>query len=185
MLISYLTRVEKKENGDIKMIIEELPNNVELSKECVEFFKSQKLKINELIEVYSYIELLCFEPIINNLREYYKKKIDIEVGQKILKFFEGNNLKNIKKIYLASACRKFISRYLVGKREDTDYNENNKLYLYLDREDIWPIELWKNEEIIEQYLEIIKREDISLAQSYELYNLLGGDENLLFENIKI
>ena len=185
LLISYLTRVVKKESDEIELIIEELPNSVELSKECIEFFKKQKLKISELSEVYSYIELLCFNPIVNNLREYYKKKINIDVGQKILKSFEGNNLKNIKKIYLASACRKFISRYLVGKREDTDYNENNKLYLYLNREDIWPIELWKNEEIIEQYLEIIKREDISVGQSYELYNLLGGDENLLFESIKI
>ena len=185
LLIYFLTQERKKESDEIKLIIEELPEYVNLSKECIEFFQKQQLKIEELYDVYSYIELLCFKPIVNNLRDHYKKKIDVNQKEKILKLFDGKKLKIITKMNLASACRKLISRYLVSTRDDTDYSENNKLNLYLDREEMWSAELWKNEEIIKQDLEVLSKEELILGQSYELYNILGGDENKALEGIKM
>jgi len=185
LLIYFLTQERKKESDEIKLIIEELPEYVTLSKECIEFFQKQQLKIEELYDVYSYIELLCFKPIVNNLRDYYKKKIDANQKEKILKLFDGKQLKIITKKNLSSACRKLISRYLVSTRDDTDYSENNKLTLYLDREEMWSAELWKNEEIIKQDLEVLSKEELILGQSYELYNILGGDENKALEGIKM
>ena len=195
LLIYYLTQVRYKESDEINSILEDLPEYVTLSPECIEFFKNQKLKIEDITEVYSYIELLCFQPIIANLRDYYKKKIDEEKAKNILKLFEDKKFKVITKVHLASACRKLISRYLVSTRDDTDYSENNKLVLYLDRDEMWT-ELWKEkdklneeelnkeEEAFKEDLEILRKEELILGQSYELYNLLGGDKSKALEGIK-
>ena len=43
----------------------------------------------------------------------------------------------IAKQDLADAIRRLISRYLGGKREDTDINENQKLMDYISRADLW------------------------------------------------
>ena len=185
LLIYYLTQERCKETDYIKTIIGDLPDYVILTKECKEFFEKQNLKVEELTAVYSYFELLCFKPIIDNLRDHYKKKIDEKKAENILKLFKENRFKVIKKISLASACRKLISRYLVSTRDDTDYSENNKLDLYLDREEMWS-EIWKDkEEEIKEDLEILRKEELTLGQSLELYNLLGGDQRKALEGIKL
>jgi hypothetical protein len=195
LLIYYLTQVRYKEPDEINTIIEDLPEYVTLSPECIDFFKNQKLKVEDITEVYSYIELLCFQPIIANLRDYYKKPIEKEKADDILKLFEDKKFKVITKVHLASACRKLISRYLVSTRDDTDYSENNKLVLYLDRDEMWT-ELWKEkeklneeeknqeEEKFKEDLEILRKQKLILGQSYELYNLLGGDKSKAIEGIK-
>ena len=186
LLIYYLTQDIKPDNEEIKKVIEELPDYVNLSKECSEFFEKQTLKVNELNEAYSYIELLCFKPIIANLRDHYKKQIDDYIIENINKSFEEKQFKIITKISLASACRKLISRYLISIRDDTDYNENNKLDLYLNREEMWSKEIWgtkeKNENI-EQDLEILRKNELILGQCYDLYTKLGGDEQEAYKDI--
>ena len=184
LLIYYLTQERKSENDEIKTIVHDLPDYINLSKECLEFLENQQFKIEELIDVYSYIELLCFKPIVDNLLNHYKKNIEQKKAESILKLFDDNKFKIIKKIDLATACRKLISRYLVSTRNDTDYSENNSLYLYLDRQELWS-EIWKNEteETIKSDLEILRKEEITLGQSYELYRLLGGDENKVMEGV--
>lgn len=47
----------------------------------------------------------------------------------------------IKKQDIAVAIRRLISRYLSGKRGDTDISEIKKLYDYIQREDLWRTEL--------------------------------------------
>ena len=178
LLIYYLTQERKNENEEIKSIIQDLPDYINLSKECLDFIENQRFKVEELVDVYSYIELLCFKPIVDNLLVHYKKDIEENKAETILKLFDDNKFAIIKKINLATACRKLISRYLVSTRNDTDYSENNKLDLYLDRQEMWS-EIWKDdtEEKIKSDLEILRKEELTLGQSYDLYNLLGGDEN--------
>ena len=184
-LIYYLTQERKRLTDDIKTIIDELPDYVNLSEPCIKFFEKIKLKVEEIVGLYSYIELLCFKPITNNLRDYYKKKIDDKKAEDILKLFDEKKINSFNKIDLASACRKIISRYLVSTRDDTDCNENNKLDLYLDREEMWDEKWINNEGNIIKDLEILGKVEITLGQSYELYNLLGGDEIKVLENIII
>ena len=209
LLIYYLTQDKKERDETIKNIIGKLPEYVNLSKECLDFLDNQDLKVHELTGAYSYIELLCFKPIIANLREHYKKKIDEKVIEAINKAFEEKKFEIITKVSLASACRILISRYLVSTRDDTDYNENNKLGLYLNREEVWEQKMWelsesikenldktKRElysEIIEKDLEILRKIEISedesleltLGQALELYQALGGDEQEAYKGIII
>ena len=186
LLIYYLTQDKKEENEEIENIIKNLPEDINLSKEFIEFFENQNFKVKEIFEIFSYIELLCFNPILNNLREHYKMKINENVAENIIKSYEDKKLKIITKITLASACRKFISRYLVGLRDDTDFNENNYLYLYLYKEDIWNKKIWdQNNDIIESDLQILSENELTLGQCLELYYLLGGDESEVYKDIII
>ena len=184
LLIYYLTQ-EKESEDEIKIIIKNLPENVILSKECIEFFEKQELKVEELSNVYSYIELLCFRPIIYNLNENYKREIDPKISDNIKSLFEEHKLEIITKIDLASACRKLISRYLVGVRYDTDIYEKNLLVLYLDKEDLWSKETCKKKDLLEKDLDNLSKYELTIDQCYELYKLLGGDENKVLEGIII
>jgi len=185
LLIYYLTQERRDENDDIKVIINNLPEYVNLSKECIDFFKKQELKVKELSNLFSYIELLCFEPIIDNLREFYKKDIDGNIEDNIKNLFQENKLKIITKVDLASACRKLISRYLVSMRDDTDYNENSLLVLHLDREELWPKDLYQKNDLLKNDLDILSKYELTIGQCYKLYKLLGGDENKVLEGINI
>ena len=186
LLIYYLTQDIKEGKDKIKTIIGQLPDYVNLSKECLDFLNNQNdLKVNEITGAYSYIELLCFKPIIANLREHYKKKIDEKIIDDINKSFEEKKFQIITKVSLASACRILISRYLVSMREDTDYNENNKLDLYLNREEVWDQKLWEQNEKIEEDLEILRKNELILGQAYALYQALGGDEKEAYKGINI
>ena len=160
LFIYYLTQELQKENDDINNIIDNLPDYVNLSKECKEFFEKQKLKVNEIIEVYSYIELLCFQSIINILNKKFKKEIEEDKKNDINESFRDNKFKVIKKLSLSTACRKIISRYLVSIRIDTDYNENSSLDLYLFKEEMWSKEDWEKKDILEQDLKILEKNNI-------------------------
>ena len=47
-------------------------------------------------------------------------------------------------------------------------------------------EIWKDkEEEIKEDLEILRKEELTLGQSFELYNLLGGDQTKTLEGIKL
>jgi hypothetical protein len=184
LLIYYLTQ-EKEDKEGIKEIIDDLPKYVNLTDECKEFLGNQKLKTNELIGAYSYIELLCFKPIVANLREHYKKHIEENLAEIICKSFEDKSFQIITKISLATACRKLISRYLVSIRDDTDYNENNKLDLYLNRDEVWNDSIWNEKEKFEKDLDKLRKFELTLGQCFELYNLLGGDEQEAYKGIVI
>ena len=186
LLIYYLTQDRRDDNDDINVIIGNLPDYVNLSKECIDFLKKQELKVKELSNLFSYIELLCFQHIIDNLRDFYKKEIDGNIEENIKNLFEENKLKIITKIDLASACRKLISRYLVSMRDDTDYNENSLLVLHLDREELWPKDYsCQKNELLKNDLDILSKYELTIGQCYKLYNLLGGDENKVLEGINI
>ena len=91
----------------------------------------------------------------------------------------------LKKVNLATACRKLISRYLVSLRGDTDLSEKNKLFDYLIREEFWSKDDWKNIDIIQNDLELLNKNDINVGQCYELFKLLGGDENEALKGIDL
>ena len=184
LLIYYLTQDTKNNNDEINYVISKLPNYVHLTDECIKFFEEQNFKVCELAGIYSFFELLCFKTIEINLNQDYKKPIEEKIQSNILKSFEDGSIKNINKVSLSAACRKLISRYLVSSRNDTDLNENNILNDYLEREELWSKEDWKKYALIETDLNILKINKILVGQCYELYKLLGGDENEALKDIE-
>ena len=187
LLIYYLTQERQNEKDEIKTIIDELPDYVNLSRECKEFLQEPNLKIKseDLIGIYSFFEFLCFKPIINNLQEHYKKEIDENTKKKVLSLFDEKKFKIITKKTLATACRKFISRYLVSSRQDTDFDENKSLSDNLARYEFWPEEAYLDDDAFNNELNYLKNEKIITGQCFELYNLLGGDETDELRGIKV
>ena len=185
LLIYYLTQDIRSNEDEINVIIKGLPDYVKLTSECINFFKEQNFKVCELTAIYTYFELLCFKTIEKNLNAFYKRKIEDKNKENILKYFEYENKNKmiVKKLNLATACRKLISRYLVSLRGDTDLNEKNKLMDYLLKEEFWSKEDWKKRDIIQNELDILNKNDIEVGQCYELYNLLGGDEDEALKGI--
>ena len=131
------------------------------------------------------------------MQPQYKKQIDDSQKKAINKLFDEKKIKFITKKTLATACRKFISRYLVSSRKDDEFNESNDLSFHLTREELWPKEFYESEEnneVKNSELNLLKnldiprikdekdedyekRKKIIIGQCYELYQLLGGDEN--------
>ena len=183
LLIYYLTQDTKNDNDQVNSVLKELPKYVHLTDECFKFFEEQNFKVCELTGIYSFFELLCFKTIEENLNQDYKKPIEENVKTSIIKSFEDGSIKYINKISLSTACRKLISRYLVSSRHDTDLNENNNLNDYLEREELWSKEDWKNIDLIQEDLNILKTNKILVGQCYELYKLLGGDETEALKGI--
>ena len=58
----------------------------------------------------------------------------------------------------------------------------NQIYIQIEKRG----EIWKDkEEEIKEDLEILRKEELTLGQSLELYNLLGGDQSKALEGIKL
>ena len=187
LFIYYLTQEKKNEKDEVKTILDELPEYIFLNPECKDFLQSKNLniKIEEIIGVYSFFELLCYKPIINNLPQVYKKPIEDKEGKEILKLFEDKKFKLITKVNLASACRKFISRYLTSSRKDDDINEDNDLSDQLIRYEFWSKEILGREDDLNKELNYLKNLNITVGQCFELYNLMGYDEKDEFKGIKM
>ena len=73
--------------------------------------------------------------LTDEIKKEIKEYFDEEIGE--------NNM--IKKQDIANAVRRLISRYLSGKRGDTDISEYKQLYDYIQREDLWRTELFEND----------------------------------------
>ena len=104
---------------------------------------------------------------------------------KILNLFKEKKFRLIKEKNLATACRQFISRYLVSTRKDTDYDENMDLSVNLTRYEFWPKEIIEEEDIFNNEIGILKSMQLTTGQCFELYNLLGGDETDELKGIKV
>ena len=95
---------------------------------------------------------------------------------------EENNALTITKIEFCSAIRKFISRYLSGKSDET-INPDNNLKSYIINEEFWPNDL-ADVDIETDINTIFGNVNIPISQSLSLYDYLGGDSQKLDE-IKI
>ena len=190
LLIYYLTIERQNENDKLSDIVGKLPDYVILSKECIEFIeKFEKVNVNikfeHLIEIYSFFEFLCFDLIVKNLQDHYKQPISEDIQKKIIGLFDEKKFVLITKNNLASACRKFISRYLVSTRMDTDYDEKRDLYADLKRYEFWGKDIIDNFELLEKELDNFKDLQLKVGQCYKLYELLEGEENDELKGLKL
>ena len=143
---------------------------------------------NTLISIFELFEHFCWDSFKENLVGDYLLKIDDVWGKKILKYFneiDKNPGKIIKKDIFCSAIRRFISRYLTGKRGENEINENNTLLNEILRPELWKPFFTESDSFeieIGEMMSILTDEfegSLKVGQALELYNLLGGDQKLL------
>ena len=78
---------------------------------------------------------------------------------------------------LAGAIRKFISRYLAGKRSQSEIGEDKMLFDYLIRVDLWVRNI-DDPKFEKEFFELSKFK-ITVGEGKDFYDKLGGDNELL------
>ena len=185
MLIDYIHKENFNTLTSIANIIGEIPSYIELNEELKHFFDENKnLCVNKLLNVYKYFEFFCWKEIKLNINEQYKEKIEKNKKNEIINFFkeykgkEENKL--IKKKDLVFALRRFISRYLAGKRGDTDIDEKQKLIGQIIRYDLWENYIIQNEDIFQNEIYNLTF-DLQVSQALDFYEILDGDSYDIFD----
>ena len=103
--------------------------------------------INTLINIYNLIEFICWNQFKENLNNQYQLHLKDDVKKDIKEYLDNaiNENNFIKKQDIANAVRRLISRYLSGKRGDSDISEYKKLFDYIQRADLWKADIPDNE----------------------------------------
>jgi hypothetical protein len=176
ILIDYIQKENYNKNEAIYSVIRKLPQYIEIDDLLKSFFientddinndkdnNIQMFSINTLINIYNLIEFICWDQFKNNLNDQYKMHLSDENKNKIKNFINSNIGENniIKKQDIANAIRRLISRYLSGKRGDTDISEFKILFDYIQRADLWREKLPDNDNFATELYTIfdgIKRE---------------------------
>ena len=87
---------------------------------------------------------------------------------------------------MSIAIRRYVSRYLSGKRGENEINERNNLKYYLSKQELWDeIGIIYNDKF-DIELNLLFDEDgspsmVCVGQATKLYEFLGGDKSLLNE----
>ena len=182
-IIYYLTQEKMDNNASINEVINSKPQYLNISDDCKNLFeKLNKLRISKLFELFSFLELFCFDSMTKNLRNDYNIDLSKEQELMIDKYFKNGDQKKIEKIDLASFCRRLVSRYLISKRNDNDINPDNKLSLYLSKSDLWNFDII-NYDLFDMEINNIRANipDVKVSQTFKLCNFLDPENTPLEE----
>ena len=189
-LYSILEREDKMRYKDIGLkVFKNISENIKKFENINEIKEKKRdiyLNVDCLLNLLEIVELFCWENIRNNLSKKYLDDIDDKIKSQFNTIFNikkeaKNDALMINKNEFCSAIRKFISRYLSGRNEDS-INPKNLLKSYITKNELWPSNLADNG-IENDINKILGNLDIHISQSVKLYDYLGGDEEKL-ENIK-
>ena len=189
-LIFYLQKENENKDSSMSDFLNKIKDKsiYNISNDVKDFFENNKcFKINNLLYVYENIEKFCYNKIEENVDIEYKKEINNELKNKINQYFKNLENKNIlitKKI-LASAVRKFISRYLSGKRMENYFKEDADLFLFIQAKyELWPKDYPEKEEFDEEIYNLKESLNVKVAQSVKFYHFLDSDNILdnIFDN---
>ena len=175
LIMNYIIKDYYNPNILISQIIDSLPKSSLSNQKIKDFFKN-KFSINTILSIYEYFELLCWDQIKNSVAELYNLDLEEETKKYIIEYFDNNKNKKklINKQNFTEALRKLMSRYLIGTKQDSDFNEKNSLSLYINKYEFWEKEITENE-AFETELKEVCPENILISNCKKLFNILEGD----------
>ena len=181
LLIFYLKNENYNPDVIIKDAIKNIPDYINISDDCKEFFENNpNFKLNSLLSIYEYIELLCYPKILENINDDYKIDIEQEEINKINTYFNNENEKLISKKLIVTPIRKLISRFLSGKRRESEIKEDiNLLYFLQSKKEFWDKDLFDNDNFENEFEDMINSFTINVNQAIKFYDILGGGKELL------
>ena len=186
LLIFHLLNKRALNTDKISKILLERPPYLKISKECDEFFKNEgKLfEVNKLMNIFFYIEHLCFSALCDSLQPEYKTGINEETKEKIKKKLFKKENKNYSIKDLAAALRRFISRYLVGTRQDVEIDEKRVLYFELTRLDLWEEKFGQLDNLEELIANQLGEFELKVGQAFALYEIIGEEDRNYIKEIE-
>ena len=178
LIIFYLINNEVNKGATISYIIDKAPEYLKIDESVSDFFNYnediKKLEVSKILSIFSFFEHLCYNDLCETLQNDYKMNIDDELTEKIKeKLLKGNeNNGNITIKDLAVAVRRFISRYLVGRKQKTDIEPKSMLLPQLKRVDLWNEEIWNCKNLDNLISNLIGEFKLTVGQSYNFYEII-------------
>ena len=185
--------LENNYNGEMEIsnIINENNkyHNLDNLKEFFDQNDKINFKVNSLMSIYYFLEFICWDKIKENLPDCYLIDINQNIKNKIDQFFDGKNAKIINRQNLATALRRFVSRYLSGKRGENEIKESNNFKYYLCKEELWEQKNILDNPEFDNELSLIFDKDkspnmISVGQATKVYENLGEEIQLYINEEK-
>ena len=184
LLIFYLGNNVFTPKEKINTVLNGKPDYLKIDEKFIGFFQNNDFKLDQFMNIFFYAEHLSFQELSKTLQPEYKQKIvDESIISEINKKIA--NPKQDDKIPwkdMASAVRRFISRYLVGDRQTTDIDEKQLLIYQLGRIDLWEEKFRKMENLEELITLKIKEFKILVGQAFNFYELIGKEDNMSIIN---
>ena len=185
LLIFYLSKENENIEKTLNEILLKIPNYVQINPELKSFIsRNETFKLKHLLTIYEYIERLCYNQIEENVVVDFLIDISQEKKEIIENYYKElppNSI--ITRKVLADAVRKFVSRFLTGKRQEMDLNGEGDLFLFIPyKDELWPKNL-TNDNRFDIELEAIKdkfnsKEKIQVNQAVKLYRVLIPEEKI-------
>jgi hypothetical protein len=181
-LIFYLTDKDnvKVEEKVIK-VLKDAPSYFKLSPEFLGFFSIEEFELacDKIMNLFFFIEHLCFEDLIKTLQKEYKEEIPEnlknKIKEKLINKRQDFDLYTIKE--LGAAVRRFISRYLCGKSQVIDIKEDRDLSFELSREDLWEEKIAKLDDLMGIVHNQLGEFKLKVGQAYSFYKLIEEEDN--------
>ena len=181
-LIFYLTDKDNiKVDEKVIKVLNDAPSYFKLSPEFLGFFSIEEFELtcDKIMNLFFFIEHLCFEDLIKTLQNEYKKEIPEnlknEIKDKLINKRKDFDLYTIKE--LGAAVRRFISRYLCGKTQVTDFKEDGDLSFYLSKEDLWEEKIAKLDDLMGIVHNQLGEFKLKVGQAYSFYKLIEEEDN--------
>jgi len=169
-----------KNETKIYEIIDKLNDASEYISELFE--KNESLTINKTFNIFDYYLKVIYSSIISDLNDY-TKELDNKIKEKIDNFFKKSSI--IRREDLAYALRLFITIVLF-REEDKDKkikSNHNNVINYLKANDLWKINIDKNEQFQREFNEL-KKINIPINQIISFYEIVGKDiEDNYFDDV--
>ena len=129
------------------------------------------------MNVFFLFEHLCFEGLCNTLEKEYKTPIDEEKKEKIKnKLINSKISDDISIKEFGAALRRFISRYLVGKKQATNIDPKAKLLQQLKRVDLWGEKIGKKKNLDILITNLIGEFNLNVCESYRFYEIIKEED---------
>ena len=186
ILMNEIIKENYKPDHFIYQIIEKLPGYITLNSQLVEllknkyeFNKEDKLfTLDSLVTIFEYFESLVWKEMRKRILVDYQLELNEETKKYIINYFEKITPDKVitKKIF-TDALRRLMSRSIVGTREDIDIKPEQKLKLYITKEELWNRKIMENPLFDGELYEICK-DEIQIGNCIKLYDLLDGDSFL-------
>ena len=193
LLINYLNNNFATKN-DIKIfdLINQAKNKyINFNNQFINYFNNEgkEIVIEKLLTWFLFMEHICYEHLVKNIDIKFQSTLDKGQKEKIKAYFNLEHKDQvITKKEIASAVRRFITRYLLNDNIKQNIDANLSLYKCLERKYLWKNKIFAK--IGNEFNDLIKKYlggfqfTLQVRHAKEFYDLIGEEEKAFIKEVK-
>jgi hypothetical protein len=186
LLINCLNNnfTEKKDTKIIDFINKAKKRYINLSEHFITFFENEgkEIVLEKLLNWFLYLEILCYQHLKDKIDIKFNVPLEKAQKEEIVNYFKSFSDKILTKEEIASAVRKFITRYLLNESKKEKIDPNLKLYICLERRYLWRNQIFAKITEKKDFNDLIKKcldnfsFSLEVKHCIEFYNIIGEKE---------